>query len=48
VNSYYSEKKERIRASPYGFGRTPGSFSDRQWSILTALGMSNGGNKLLS
>lgn len=33
------ERKERMRASPYGFGLSPSSFSARQWAILSALGM---------
>lgn len=31
--------KERVRATPYGFGSNPASFTDRQWAILGALGM---------
>lgn len=32
--------KTRQRATPYGFGLDPGGFSDRQWSIIAALGIS--------
>lgn len=32
--------KSRIRATPYGFGITPDSFTSKQWSILSALGLS--------
>lgn len=32
-------KKERIRSTPYGFGLNPASFTDSQWAILGALGM---------
>jgi hypothetical protein len=39
-------RKQRWQASPYGFGLNPSSFSDRQWSILTALGLSKGNVKL--
>lgn len=34
-----SQKKERYRATPYGFGLNPDSFSGKQWSILGALGL---------
>jgi hypothetical protein len=33
------ETKERVRATPYGFGLNPDSFSIRQWAILGALGL---------
>lgn len=36
------EKKERFRASPYGFGLDISALSGRQWSILAALGLSKG------
>jgi hypothetical protein len=36
--------KQRKRASPYGFGVTFDSFSDRQWLILGALGLTRGSN----
>ncbi len=32
-------KKERVRSSPFGFGLNSGGFTDHQWSILGALGM---------
>jgi len=32
-------RKQRIRATPYGFGLNPSSFSADQWAILVALGM---------
>lgn len=38
--TYSTTRKERVRASPYGFGLNPGSFSTRQWAILGALGLS--------
>lgn len=31
---------QRNRATPYGFGLSPGAFSARQWSIIGALGIS--------
>lgn len=40
------ERKERIRASPYGFGLDPDTFTGRQWSILGALGMTRGNRSL--
>lgn len=33
------KRKERVKASPYGFGLNPNSFTGRQWAILAALGM---------
>jgi len=33
------ETKERVRATPYGFGLTPASFTAQQWAILGALGL---------
>jgi len=33
------ETKERYRATPYGFGLATSQFTDRQWAILAALGM---------
>lgn len=40
--TFYSIKKERHRASPYGFGTNPASLSDKQWAILAALGFTRG------
>jgi len=40
--TYHTVRKQRIKASPYGFGLNPNSFTDRQWSILTALGLTKG------
>lgn len=34
-------RKQRMRATPFGFGLIPGSFTPRQWSIIAALGISN-------
>jgi hypothetical protein len=34
--------KDRVQASPYGFGLNPSSFTGRQWAILSALGMTRG------
>lgn len=33
------ETKERVKATPYGFGLNVSSFSARQWAILGALGL---------
>jgi hypothetical protein len=36
---YLYEKKERARANPYGFALATSSYTDRQWAILGALGL---------
>lgn len=41
VNSYRLSRKERWKASPYGFGLNLSSLSVRQWAILVALGLTN-------
>lgn len=41
-----TERKQRIRATPFGFGLNPDSFSAQQWAILGALGMTRGPNRL--
>ncbi len=33
------ERKERIKATPFGFGLLDSSFTNRQWAILAALGI---------
>lgn len=38
--------KQRIPATPYGFGLNTGSFSTRQWSILAALGLARSDGSL--
>lgn len=38
-NSFKFTSKERVRATPFGFGLNPGGFTDHQWSILGALGL---------
>jgi hypothetical protein len=40
--------KQRLVATPYGFGLNTDAFTDRQWSILAALGLSKGSRKLYS
>jgi hypothetical protein len=39
-------RKQRVRATPFGFGLNPSGFSLKQWSILGALGISKGPNSL--
>lgn len=49
VNSntiYRRETKERVRATPYGFGLDLQALNLKQWSILAALGMTRGSNAL--
>lgn len=41
TNSYLLSRKERWKASPYGFGLNLTSLSVRQWAILVALGLTN-------
>jgi len=38
-----SERKERIRADPYGFAVAPADYTDSQWAILGALLLGRGG-----
>jgi hypothetical protein len=35
-----SETKQRSRATPYGFGLSPAGFTNKQWAIIGALGIS--------
>jgi len=44
--TYVTDVKKRMRATPYGFGLDLGSLSARQWAILGALGMSRGSRML--
>lgn len=39
-------RKQRVRATPFGFGLNPQAFSLKQWSILGALGITKGPNSL--
>jgi hypothetical protein len=38
--TYIVQRKERVKATPFGFGLNPNDFSAGQWAILAALGMS--------
>lgn len=40
------ESKERIKATPFGFGTPTASLTSRQWSILTSLGLTKGDRRL--
>lgn len=47
VNQFSAERRERIRATPFGFGLNPSvDFVDRQWAVLGWLGMTKAPNKL--
>lgn len=37
--SYVVYDKQRVKATPFGFGSNPDSWTDRQWAILASLGM---------
>jgi len=39
--------KKRLKASPYGFGLDPLSFSAKQWAILGALGLTRGNRGMM-
>lgn len=41
--TFTTEVKQRIPATPFGFGLVFEEFTQRQWSILAALGLSRGG-----
>ncbi len=43
--TYFRKKKERVRATPYGFGINPDVFSGQQWAILAALGLTKGNRR---
>jgi hypothetical protein len=42
VSRQFHKRIERVRSTPFGFGLNPNSFTDRQWAILAALGLSRG------
>jgi len=41
-DEFFCETKERIKATPYGFGLNTAAFTNRQWAILGALGLTRG------
>jgi len=45
-SSFVTQRKQRNRATPYGFGLNTDSFTDQQWSVLGALGYTKAFNKL--
>lgn len=44
---YVVTRKQRIRATPYGFGLDSTTFTPYQWAILASLGMTRGGSQLI-
>lgn len=47
VTQSSSVRKDRLRASPYGFGVSASSFNPKQWAILAALGLTKTPTSLL-
>lgn len=45
-DAFVGTRKRRVQATPYGFGLTFDGFTNRQWSILAALGMTRGPRSL--
>lgn len=48
TQSFVTTTMKRRRATPYGFGFDPGTFTARQWSIIAALGISKRPRQLQS
>ncbi len=46
TTTYVSQRKQRIRATPFGFGLNPNTFTAQQWAILGALGLTKAPQKL--
>jgi len=47
ISSYFSQRRyQRIKATPFGFGLNPDTFSPEQWSILAAIGMADNAQNL--
>lgn len=46
VTEFTKTRKQRIKATPYGFGLNASSFTGSQWAILAALGMTKGPKSL--
>lgn len=47
TQTFVTETKVRRKATPYGFGLNPSSFSAKQWSIIGALGISRAPKSLI-
>jgi hypothetical protein len=45
-DTFVGTRKRRVQATPYGFGLTLDAFTNRQWTILTALGMTKAPRRL--
>jgi hypothetical protein len=43
---FTTEVKQRVHATPYGFGLNTSAFTSRQWAILAALGLSRSNGQL--
>jgi hypothetical protein len=46
TQTFKTTSKVRFKATPFGFGLDLGSFTDRQWAILTALGLTKSRTQL--
>jgi hypothetical protein len=46
LTTFVTQRKQRKKATPYGFGSNPASFTGRQWAILSALGFARGTGQL--
>jgi len=46
IHSYVVEQKERMKATPYGFGINLNALTSTQWAILAALGLTKAPNIL--
>lgn len=44
--TFTTVRKQRVKATPFGFGLSPSGFNLKQWSILGALGISKGPQSL--
>nr|QDH87486.1 MAG: hypothetical protein H4BulkLitter24313_000001 [Leviviridae sp.] len=38
-STLFAEQKTRVKSTPFGFGLSTAAFTDRQWAILAALGL---------
>jgi len=41
-----TDTKERFQATPFGFGLNPSTFTEKQWAILAALGLSKSNRRV--